>query len=170
MQGIYDEICGTDPPELSPDGHTFRILMMGLANQNPTEKSIENGRRLIDRMKSLRIPLHVGVINQYVRLLARGSESLLPAVDFVLSMEEEYESGESKMAPQENTYRYILEEYWKRPGQVLEADRWFQHMKRLGETSRPQLAPSENSYSVSIEYERTQCCSFLCSDLYPFLY
>ena len=127
------------------DASTYRFMLLGLnASFNPV--MLDYGKFLLRQMDDDKIPLHIGVLNQYARLLARFGEEN-EAESYIESRERMFADGLSGVRPEENTYRYILEEYWKK-GEVHRAQRLFKRLKALG-TDRSELRPSEKSYAVS---------------------
>jgi hypothetical protein len=120
-------------------------MLLGL-NSSFTPEILHYGKFLLRQMEEDKIPLHIGVMNQYARLLARFGEDG-EAESYIESREIMYSHGLSDVRPEENTYRYILEEYWKK-GDVHRAHLLFQRLKALGD-DRPDFRPSEKSYAVS---------------------
>lgn len=135
---------------VEPDSNTYRLLLKGLISKTPTQNDLELAKAIMADIRVRGMTLHIGVVNQYVRLLARGKRPS-EAEELVRTMEEDFSSGRSHVAPQETTYRYILEEHWKRrPIDINGASAWFQHMKDLS-AHRPDLKPGEGSYAVRLE-------------------
>lgn len=128
----------------SVDASTYRFMLLGLTSSF-TPETLNYGKLLLRQMEEDGIPLHIGVMNQYARLLARFGEEN-ESENYLESLERMYSDGLSKVRPQENTYRYILEEYWKK-GEVHRAQRLFKRLKALGQ-ERSDFRPSEKSYAV----------------------
>ncbi|GAX13910.1 hypothetical protein FisN_5Lh189 [Fistulifera solaris] len=128
------------------DASTYRFMLLGLSSSFSPEM-LHYGKFLIRQMEEDKIPLHIGVMNQYARLLARFGEDG-EAESYIESREKMYSDKQSDVPPEENTYRYILEEYWKK-GDVHRAHLLFQRLKALGH-DRPDFRPSEKSYAAMI--------------------
>lgn len=132
------------------DASTYRFMLLGL-NASFTPDMLNYGKFLLHQMEEDNIPLHIGVMNQYARLLARFGEEN-EAENYIESREKMYSEGLSDVRPEENTYRYILEEYWKK-GEVHRAQRLFKRLKALGR-ERSALRPSEKSYAVRLLFSQ----------------
>ncbi len=94
------------------DASTYRFMLLGLSSSF-TPEMLQYGTFLIRQMEEDKIPLHIGVMNQYARLLARFGEDS-EAENYIEMREKMYIDKRSDVRPEENTYRYVLEEYWKK--------------------------------------------------------
>jgi len=129
-----------------PNSYSCLHFMKALASKSLPDP-LPKAKELLEYMRVNQIPQHKGVLNQYIRLLARCG-SIEEAEAFLQEMISNCKKGLPSYCPQENTYRYILEEYFRYPERIHNAEALYASLKENA-SRNPELSPRVATVAVS---------------------
>ena len=114
-----------------PDSETYMLVMKSLGLKSDGNK-IDIARELLRKMEQDKAPMTIGILNQFLRVLAKSDMggAVQEAEQILQQVEDALRNGEGNVRPNEASYHVVIEGY-SRQGRAKDADRLLYQMKSI---------------------------------------